>query len=72
MNPVTVQLLNSAEKYRRSKQVEACQLRNQAEAKRSRRPSLHERVIRGLGALLGTDSSVAERRRTSPDGTVLK
>ena len=52
MNPVTVELLNSVEKYRRSKQVKVCQLRNQAQAGRSSRPSLLERVMYGLGTLL--------------------
>jgi hypothetical protein len=70
MNPVTVELLNGAEKYRRSKQVEACQLQNQAEAKRSRRPGLPERVTRGLGVLLNRSSSRAQEGRTSPGRTV--
>ena len=61
MNPVTVELLNSVEKYRRSKQVEACQLLNQAQAGRSSRPSLRERVMRGLGTLLIRRRSTAER-----------
>jgi hypothetical protein len=52
MNPVTVELLNSVEKYRRSKQVEVCRLLNQAQAGRSSRPSLLERVMHGLGTLL--------------------
>jgi hypothetical protein len=52
MNPVTVELLNSVEKYRRSKQVEVCGLLNQAQAERSSRPSLLERVMHGLGILL--------------------
>ena len=52
MNPVTVELLNSVEKYRRSKQVKVCQLLNQAQAGRSSRPNLLERVMYGLGTLL--------------------
>ena len=61
MNPVTVELLNGVEKYRRSKQVEACQLLNQAQAGRPRRPSLHERVMHGLGTLRIRRRSTAER-----------
>jgi hypothetical protein len=61
MNPVTVELLNRVEKYRRSKQVEACQLLNQAQAGRSSRPSLRERVMHGLGTLLTRRRSAAER-----------
>jgi hypothetical protein len=61
MNPVTVELLNSVEKRHRSKQVEACQLLNQAQAGRPSRPSLHERVMRGLGTLLTGRRSAAER-----------
>jgi hypothetical protein len=61
MNPVTVELLNRVEKHRRSKQVEACQLLNQAQAGRSSRPSLHERVVHGLGTLLTRRRSTAER-----------
>jgi hypothetical protein len=52
MNPVTVELLNSVEKYRRSKQAEVCQLLNQAQAGRSSRPNLLDRVMYGLGTLL--------------------
>ena len=52
MNPVTVELLNSVEKCRRLKQVEVCQLLNQAQAGRSSQPSLLERVMHGLGTLL--------------------
>jgi hypothetical protein len=52
VNPVTVELLNSVEKYRRSKQVKVCQLLNQAQTGRSSRPSLLERVMHGLGTLL--------------------
>ncbi len=61
MNPVTVELLNSVEKYHRSKQVEACQLLNQAQAGRSSRPSLHKRVMHSLGTLRIRRRSTAER-----------
>jgi hypothetical protein len=65
MNPVTVELLNSVEKYRRSKQVEACQLLNQAQAGRSSRPSLYERVMYGLGTLLIDAGQRLKERRAS-------
>lgn len=71
MNPVTVELLNSAEKYRRSKQVEVCQLLNQAQAGRSSRPSLRERVMYALGTLLSRRTSTAEKRRASSDRQAL-
>ena len=71
MNPVTVELLNSAEKNRRSKQVEVCQLLNQAQAGRSSRPSLRERVMYALGALLRRGRSTAEKRPASSDTPVL-
>jgi hypothetical protein len=61
MNPVTVELLNSVEKYHRSKQVEASQLLNQAQAGRSSRPSLHKRVMHGLGTLRTRRRPTAER-----------
>ena len=67
MNPVTVDVLNSAEKYRRSKQVEVCQLMNRAQPGRSTRQSLLERVIYALRALPRRGRSIAEKRRTPPD-----
>ena len=65
MNPVTVEQLNRAEKDRRSKQVEFCQLLNQAEAGRSSRQSLREWVMCSLGALLAGRRAAAENRRIS-------
>jgi hypothetical protein len=61
MNPVTVELLNSVEKYHRSKQAEVCQLLNQAQAGRPSRPSLRERVMHGLGTLRIRRRSTVER-----------
>jgi hypothetical protein len=70
VNPVTVDMLNRAEKYRRSKQVEACQRLNQAQAEPSSRPSLIERAYT-LGALLRKGRSTAEKRRAPSDTQVL-
>jgi hypothetical protein len=52
MNPVTVELLNRAEKYSRSKQVAALQLRNKAQAVQSSQPTLLQQVVSRLGELL--------------------
>ena len=71
MNPVTVELLNSAEKYRRSKHVKVCQLLNQSRAGRSGQPSLRERVMYALGALLRRGKSTAEKPRVPSDVQVL-
>jgi hypothetical protein len=57
MNPVTVELLNSVEKYRRSKQVEVYQLLNQAQAGRSSQPGRLERVMQSLGGTLLIDAN---------------
>jgi hypothetical protein len=71
VNPVTVQLLNGAEKYRRSKQVEVCQLLNQAQAGGLGRSSLRERVMHALGARLGRGRLAAEKRGASSDTQLL-
>jgi hypothetical protein len=52
MNPVTVELLNRTEKYSRSKQVAALQLRNKALAMRPSQPNLLQQVMSRLGKLL--------------------
>ena len=71
MNPITVQILSGVEKHRRSKQVEVCQLLNQAHAGRTRRLSLWERVMNALGAGLGRRRLAAEERRASSDTQLL-
>lgn len=65
MNPVMAELLNSVEKYHRSKQVEVCQLLNQAQAGRSSRPRLLARVMHGLVALLMDAGQRLKERRAS-------
>jgi hypothetical protein len=52
MNPIEAELLNYVEKYSRSKQVKALQLLNQAQAARSRQPTLLQKVMNRLGDLL--------------------
>jgi hypothetical protein len=52
MNPVTVELLNRAEKYSRSKQVAALQSRNKTQAERPGQPNLLQQVMSRLGELL--------------------
>ena len=68
MNPVTAELLNSVEKYRRLRQVEVCQLLNQVQAGRSSRPSLLEWVMHGLGTLLIDAGQRLKERRASSSG----
>ncbi len=60
LNPVTVKLLNSAEKQHRSRQISALQMRKQAEGAISRRPAPFREAIDHLGALL---ISAGERLR---------
>ena len=52
MHPLTVQLLNGAEKRNRAKQVQVCQLLNQAHAARESRASLLSQVRNCLGTPL--------------------
>jgi hypothetical protein len=52
MNPVAFELLNRAEKQRRSKEIEGLQLLNEAEATRPSRPNLFLGLVSRLGRLL--------------------
>ena len=52
MNPVTFELLNRAEKDRRSKEVETLQMVNEAQAMQPDQPNSFLRLVSRLGGLL--------------------
>ena len=52
MNPIEAELMHQVEKYSRSKQVQALQLLNQAQAGRSGQPALLQKVGNRLEDLL--------------------
>lgn len=52
MNPIAFELLNRAEKYKRSKEVETFQLLSKAEEMRPGQPNLFLRLVSRLGGLL--------------------
>jgi hypothetical protein len=67
MNPITVEFLNRAEKYSRSKQVEVFQMLNKAQAVRPSQPNLLQRVVGRLVGLPIQASQWMEERYVSPD-----
>ncbi|HSR34286.1 MAG TPA: hypothetical protein VLY63_27275 [Anaerolineae bacterium] len=67
MNPITVEYLNRAEKYSRSKQIEAFRLRSKAQAVPPSQPILLQKVMRRLGGLPKRAGQWLEERNVSPD-----
>lgn len=67
MNPITVEFLNRAEKYSRSKQVEVLQSLKKAQAVRPSQPNLLQKVTSRLGGLVIEAGQWLEERYVSPD-----